>query len=145
MLNLGILQTQTLIAWRYTVYSTVLTIRCRVTYYINHPQEICENVFLMMQLLATMARAPCFYSENALFQTPFHVLPLCCGEICLEQFLRLGLNKRETCPISSTSCTRSYTHLQSKLQASHSLLFRDLNNIENNNQRALYTPFQFQL
>lgn len=83
--------------------------RCRVTNYINRPQEICEDAFVMMQLLATMARAHSFYSD-ALFQTLFHVLSLCCGEICLEQFLQLRLNKKP-CPISSTSCTRSYTHL----------------------------------
>lgn len=64
---------------------------CRATNYINHLQKICEDIFVMMQLLDTTAKLLSFYSYT-LFQTPFHVLLLCWGEICPEQFLQLRLN-----------------------------------------------------
>lgn len=104
--------------------------RCRVTNYINHPPEICEDVFVMMQLLATMATANSFYS-NALLQTQFHVLLLCRGEICLEQFLQLRLNKNHVQFLPPAALETTHTCSRRSRQSIH-FLFRDLNNIENN-------------
>lgn len=116
-------------AWRYIHCCRWLS-RCRVTNYINHPPEICEDVFVMMQLLATMATANSFYS-NALFQTQFHVLLLCRGEICLEQFLQLRLNKTHVQFLPPAALETTHTCSRSSRQSIH-FLFRDLNNIENN-------------
>lgn len=92
--------------------------QCRVTNYTKHPPEICEDVFVMMQLLTTTARANSFYS-NALFQTQFHVLLLCCREICLEQFLQLRLNKNHVQFLPPAALETTHTCSRSSRQSIH--------------------------
>lgn len=84
--------------------------RCRVTNYINHPQEICEDVFVMMQLLATKARV-----QSLSIQKCFIPDTISCSPSVLWRNLSWTISptkaQQKPCPISSTSCTRSYTHL----------------------------------
>ncbi|KAM3613238.1 uncharacterized protein V6R79_022823, partial [Siganus canaliculatus] len=52
--------------------------QCRVTNYINHPQEICEDAFVMMQLLATVARDA--LSSQTLYSRLYFMFSLCVVE-----------------------------------------------------------------
>lgn len=105
-----------LTAWRHIPLCWLS--RCRVTNYINHPREICEDVFVMMQLISTMAWAHSFYS-NAVFQTLFHVLLCCCKEICLESFLQLMLKKKHVQFLPPAALEATHTCSQSSRQFIH--------------------------
>lgn len=87
--------------------------QCWVTNYINHPQEICEDVFVMMQL---HHRTHTLF-KNALFQRVFHVLSLCWGEICLKQFLQLGLSKNHVQFLPPAALEATHTCRQSSRQS----------------------------
>lgn len=112
-----------MLSYRIQYSEQIYTLLCRpswclVTNYINHPQEICEDVFVMIQLPATMSRAHSFYF-SALFQTLFHVLLLCSGEICLKVFLQFRLNKNHVQFLPPAALEATHTCSQSCRQSIH--------------------------